>query len=150
MSNYDCTDDVMKHKTVVGKILVSFITQLEDRVRTHDQSKLDDPIEKALFDEWTPELRRLTFGTEEYKMALDAMGEGVKLHYRHNRHHPEHFENGVDGMTLVDVMEMVADWMAAAQRNNTEVDLFHAVKRFGLSQQLIQIIINTIREENAK
>lgn len=150
MGDYDCTNDVLEHQVIVAHFLADFILQLQERLKTHDQSKINDPVEKALFDKWTPELRRLTFGTDEYKMALDSMGEGVKLHYQHNRHHPEHFENGVEGMTLVDVMEMVADWMAAARRNDTEVDLFHAVKRFGLSQQLVQIIINTIREEKEK
>lgn len=147
MSDYDCTNDVNKHRAEVANILIKFAKEIEFRALHHDVSKLEDPIEKALFDQWTPKLRRLIFGTDEYKMALDAMGEGIKHHYQHNRHHPEHFENGIMGMTLVDIMEMVADWMAVAARNNIEVDLFHAVKRFGLSEQLVQIIINTIKEE---
>jgi hypothetical protein len=37
------------------------------------------------------------------------MGDGLKHHYAHNRHHPEFFgEDGVDGMSLVDVIEMPA------------------------------------------
>ena len=146
--NYDCTHDVREHQSKVKYWLSSFIHILQGRSESHDQSKLKDPAEKALFDYWSPELRRLTFGTFEYKLALDGMGEGVKRHYRANRHHPEHYENGVNGMTLVDLMEMVADWMAAAEARGTHVDLENAKTRFGLSDQLIEIIANTLREED--
>ncbi len=145
---YDCTKDVMQHKEMVASWLHNFASLLKGRAETHDNSKLKDPIEKAMFDEWTPELRTRTFGTDHYKQALDAMGEGVKLHYKANRHHPEHYENGVNGMTLVDLVEMVCDWMAAAQKRNAYVDLNHATERFGLSPQLVDIIANTLREQD--
>lgn len=146
MADYDCTEDVQKHQAAVAIVLSQIQAAIEYRAETHDQSKLNDPIEKALFDKWTPELRRRTFGTDEYKQALDAMGEGVQRHYKANRHHPEHHEDGVNGMTLIDVIEMVADWKAAAARNGRVVDLDHAKKRFGLSDQLAAIIENTLRE----
>jgi hypothetical protein len=149
MPDYDCTNDVIEHKTKVGYWLRRFAQRLERRAATHDDSKINDPIEKAMFDRWTPEIRNTTFGTDEYKQALDGMGEGVKRHYQANRHHPEHYENGVNGMTLIDVMEMLTDWMAVAQSKNTRVDLKHAAERFGLSDQLVRIMINTLREEDA-
>jgi hypothetical protein len=47
------------------------------------------------------------------------MGDGLMHHDAHNRHHPEFFgEDGVDGMTLVDVIEMLADWKAASERHD--------------------------------
>ncbi len=90
----------------------------------------------------------MAVGTDEYKVALDGMGEGVKLHYKANRHHPEHYANGVDDMTLIDVVEMLADWMAAAQARNVSVDLKHAAERFGLSEQLVRLMANQLREED--
>jgi hypothetical protein len=146
--SYDCTNDVMEHKRKVEYWMRRFWTQLENRAPIHDRSKLDDPEEKALFDKWVPELKVRTFGSDYYKQALDAMGEGVQKHYKANRHHPEHFKNGVDGMTLIDVVEMVSDWMAAAEAKNVHVDLDHAAKRFGLSEQLVKIIANQLREED--
>jgi hypothetical protein len=145
---YDCTNDVKEHIGRVQKWMGDFARQIVDRSKWHDKSKLEDPVEKALFDHWTPELRRLTFGSDEYKVALDGMGEGVKRHYKANRHHPEHYENGVNGMTLVDLIEMVCDWQAAAQAKNTSIDLLHAAKRFGLCDQLVEIIANTLREDD--
>lgn len=114
----------------------------------HDDSKLNDPVEKDLFDHWTPELRKLTFGSDEYKIALDSMGEGVKRHYKANRHHPEHYQNGINDMTLVDLVEMICDWMASAEAKNAYVDLDNGAKRFGISEQLLEIIANTLREED--
>ena len=148
--DYDCTIDVLKHRIAVATVLLKIMESLLDRLSHHDESKLLDPIEKALFDKWTPELRTRTFGTDAYKQALDAMGEGVQRHYQANRHHPEHFAGGVSGMTLVDVMEMVADWKAAADRNGKDVDLDHAANRFGLSTQLVMIIANTLDDLNGE
>jgi len=140
---YDCTKDVLEHKGRVIRLLLDMAFDLTGRAFSHDNSKLEDPIEKELFDKWTPELRQRPFGTDEYKQALEQMGEGVKRHYFANRHHPEHFENGVNEMTLVDVMEMVCDWQAAAQAKGAEVDLDYLAERFGLGDQLTNIIWNT-------
>lgn len=148
MANYDCTEDVIEHKRKVEYWLRGFWEALKSRAKYHDDSKLNDPTEKALFDKWTPALRVQAFGTDDYKISLEGMGEGVKLHYKSNRHHPEHYENGVNDMTLIDVVEMLADWMAAAQARNTHVDLKHAAERFGLSDQLVQIFANQLREED--
>ncbi len=148
MNDYDCTNDVMEHKRRVEYWMRDFEHQLKSRAENHDNSKLNDPMEKALFDKWTPELKRLTYGTDEYKAALDGMGEGVRKHYEANRHHPEHYPNGINGMTIVDLVEMLVDWMAAAEAKNTHVDLERAAARFGLCDQLVEIFANTLHEED--
>src|SRR3989304_8375432 len=144
---YDCREDVMKHKEMVEYWLNGFATQLKQRAYTHDDSKLKEP-EKSMFDHWTPNLKRVEFGSEEYKQALEGMGEVLKHHYEKNRHHPEHYEDGINGMTLNDVIEMVSDWMAAAQAKETTIDLDYLAKRFNVSEQLLDIIANTLREED--
>jgi Family of unknown function (DUF5662) len=40
-------------------------------------------------------------------------------HYAANRHYLEHFANGVNDVTLVDLVEMLADWKAATERSDT-------------------------------
>ena len=72
MSDYDCTLDVLKHKKQVESILLCWSEFVKSRGLHHDDSKLNDPTEKAMFDHWTPELRRVTFGTDEYKAALSS------------------------------------------------------------------------------
>jgi hypothetical protein len=76
------------------------------------------------------------------------MGEALKHHYRENSHHPEHYENGVDDMDLLDVIEMLCDWMAAVSRmkdGDIEKSIEINADRFGISEQLKSILINTIR-----
>ena len=46
----------------------------------------------------------------KFKPAIDH-------HYANNRHHPEHWPNGINDMTLMDLIEMLADWKAATARN---------------------------------
>jgi hypothetical protein len=74
------------------------------------------------------------------------MGDGLRHHYDHNRHHPEHFSDGVNGMTLVDLIEMLADWKAATERHadgNLGKSLVIQQSRFNLSAQLADILWNT-------
>ena len=96
-----------------------------------------------MFDIWTPELKRREFGGDEYKQALAEMGKGLKHHYENNRHHPEHYENGIEGMTIVDIIEMICDWMAAAETKGVPIDMDYLANRFNISNQLTKIIVNT-------
>lgn len=148
MSNYDCTADVQEHIRKVRYWLTGFEEVLKRRAAAHDRSKLDDPVEKGMFNKWTPNLESVEFGSDEYKQALEGMGEALQRHYKANRHHPEHYENGVNGMTLHDVVEMLCDWLAAAQKKETHIDLDYLAERFGLAPQLVDIFANTLREDD--
>ena len=97
----------------------------------------------------TPVLRTLTYGSDEYKAALVEMGEGLKHHYARNSHHPEHYPNGIAGMSLLDIVEMLCDWKAASERTkqgNIAASLTHNKQRFGIDDQLFSILENTVRE----
>jgi hypothetical protein len=145
--NYDCTEEVTKHRKQVEWWMYGFAQVLIGRSKHHDKSKLEAP-EKQTFDVFTPKLKTLTFGSAEYKAALVEMGAGLKHHYENNRHHPEHYPEGIAGMTLHDVVEMLCDWMAAAGAKGNPVDLDMLGKRFDICPQLIQIFENTLREED--
>lgn len=142
---YDSTADTLKHSQRVGELMAQAITELVDRAMRHDRSKTEDP-ELAVFNEFTPNLRDSTYGSDEYKGFLEAMGDGLAHHYAHNRHHPEHFENGVDDMTLVDVLEMLADWKAATERH-ADGDLARSLtiqaERFGIGPGVMALLWNT-------
>lgn len=144
----DSTLATLKHSRRVDELLLELMWEIGLRVTHHDESKLHDP-EKAIFDEFSPKLRDSTYGSDEYKGFLVQMGEGLQHHYMNNRHHPEHFENGVDGMTLVDLVEMLADWKAATERH-ADGDLSRSLEiqkeRFGLTHQLTSILRNTAVE----
>ena len=144
----DSTVATLRHSRRVDELLLELMWEIGLRVTHHDESKLVDP-EKAIFDEFTPKLRDTTYGSDEYKSYLKEMGVALEHHYANNRHHPEHFENGVDGMTLVDLVEMLADWKAATERH-ADGDLARSLEiqqeRFGLTHQLVSILRNTAVE----
>lgn len=55
----------------------------------------------------------------------------------------------VNKMTLLDLIEMLADWKAAGERHangSMEKSLEHNQVRFGITEQLSQILKNTARE----
>ena len=142
---YDSTTETLKHSLRVGELMGEPIRELVDRSVKHDLSKTQDP-ELAVFNEFTPKLKDSTYGSDEYKGFLAAMGDGLAHHYASNRHHPEHFTHGVEGMTLVDLIEMLVDWRAATERH-ADGDLRKSLavqrERFGISDQLLQILTNT-------
>lgn len=145
MGDYDSRVDTYKHIQKVQKYLMKCIQELEQRLLEHDQSKLEDP-EKKVFDEFTPKLEDSTYGSDEYNQFLDEMEEALIHHYAHNRHHPEHFDEGIEGMNLADIVEMLCDWKAATLRHK-DGDLMRSIEqnqeRFGYSDELKQILINT-------
>ena len=145
MADYDCAQDVHDHRDLVHFWMRKFLEQIGIRAIHHDFSKLKEP-EKSMFDKWIPRLQEVEFGSEEYKQALEGMGEALKHHYESNRHHPEHFINGINDMTLIDLIEMIADWRAATERH-ADGDLVRSLdinqQRFGITDQLKGILANT-------
>lgn len=137
--------ETMKHVQHVRRFILRFVEQIMVRSSEHDASKLEEP-ELSLFAEWGPKLSGFEYGSDEYKAALEKMGDALRHHYDSNRHHPEHHEHGVDAMNLIDLVEMVCDWKASAMRvKNGDFlgSLEHNRKRFNLSPQLVRIIANT-------
>lgn len=136
----------LRHMETVRNYLNRIICELMNRGEQHDQSKLEEP-ECKLFDEVTSELRGLVYGTPEYQASLDRLDPALKHHYANNRHHPQHFPDGITDMTLIDILEMVADWKASSHRQDTG-NILHSLaenkERFGISDQLFIIIQNTM------
>jgi hypothetical protein len=99
------------------------------------------------FAEVTPKLHGLTFGTPEYTEGLKMLDAALAHHYAHNRHHPEHWANGLDDMNLIDIIEMFCDWFAASKRHadgNMQTSIEKNAKRFEMSSQLRHIFENTL------
>lgn len=141
----DSTLATLQHSRRVDELLLQLIGDIQARVTQHDLSKMEDP-EKATFDEYSPRLRDSTYGSDEYKGFLAGMQVGLTHHYANNRHHPEHFEHGVNDMTLVDLIEMLSDWKAATERHangDLERSLVIQQHRFEMSPQLTAVLRNT-------
>lgn len=142
---YDSTKDTQEHIKRVATLLKEFSVELNKRGKVHDASKLVSP-EKELFDIHTPLLSSLKYGTDEYRESLCKLKIALDNHYAMNSHHPEHYANGIDGMTLLDVVEMFFDWKAATERNK-DGNIFTSIDknkdRFKMSDQLFSIFKNT-------
>lgn len=144
---YDSRPDTLIHSQRVGELMIQVVHEVLDRSTCHDRSKTLPP-EVEVFDRSTPRLQTSTYGSEEYKGFLRDMGEGLAHHYANNAHHPEFHPDGVNSMTLADLIEMLADWKAATERHN-DGDLAKSLEiqreRFGLSDQMLAVLSNTAR-----
>lgn len=147
MTVAECQVETIKHIEKVRKYLKVFTDKITNRGIEHDKVKLESP-EVEIFAEFTPKLAGTTYGSEEYNTYLKEMKVALDHHYANCRHHPEHFAKGINEMTLVDLIEMLADWKAASERQNNG-NILKSIEmnaqRFGYDDQLKQILLNTVR-----
>lgn len=143
MSNF--TNDLHKHRLLLKAVLYNLANQLKERADNHDNSKLD-PQEKEIF-ESIDNIKREDFDSYEeyYNYTKPLVQKALDHHYANNRHHPEHFEHGIEDMNLLDILEMVVDWDSSASCRGTELDTNYSFKRFKIEPQLQKIILNTLK-----
>lgn len=138
--------ETQKHIDTVYLMIEKVRQHLVNRMCKHDASKLETP-ELETFCVFTEKLAGSTYGSDEYKQFLKDMKPALDHHYENNSHHPEHYENGIDGMNLIDIIEMFCDWKAATMRHD-DGDLNESIKintnRFGISRQLENIFKNSV------
>jgi hypothetical protein len=143
---YDSRADTLTHILRINELLHIAAKNILDRADKHDRSKLG-AIEKPIFDEFTPKLKDSEYGSDEYMGFLKSMKPALDNHYKENSsHHPEGHENGINDMNLFDMLEMIIDWKAAGERHTTgclKKSIEINKKRFGMSDQLAQIFMNT-------
>ena len=139
--------ETMRHIEGVRNLIGLTITELLKRAKEHDQEKMKEP-EVGIFMEYTPKLKGSTYGSPEYNQFLKEMKVALDHHYATYRHHPEHEPHGLDDMNLIDIMEMFCDWMASSRRHN-DGNILKSIEinrtRFGMSDQLVNILRNTAR-----
>lgn len=146
--DYDSKRDIANHIERVRNLLRIVQLGLSGRGQRHDQSKMVDP-ELGGYQKLIPLIRQTTYGSEEYERLIKEFAWLSKHHHAHNSHHPEFYENGVSGMTLLDIVEMFCDWKAATERSaygNFEESIQMNRERFKLSDQLVSIFENTRKE----
>lgn len=138
--------ETIKHIKKVKSRCKLFTKCFNNQFKKHDKVKLYSP-EKEYFEKYTPILKKLTYGSKEYKENIKAMKPAIDHHYEKCRHHPEHFKEGIVNMDLIDLTEMLMDWWTASERHENG-DIFESIelnqKRFNYSDDLKRIMINTI------
>lgn len=97
---------------------------LKNRALMHDDSKFKSVLERQAFSEIIND--RSCLLDPDVKMSQPKV-DCIKIHWKHNSHHPEFYENPED-MTKLDILEMVCDWYARSLQYNTDL-LDFAYKR---------------------
>lgn len=137
----------MRHIERVRNLLSEVVVNLLERAKNHDQSKLTSPEVEIFMN--APNLSALTFGSPEYEQSKLQIKVALDHHYAHNSHHPEHHKNGIEDMTLMDLIEMFVDWKASSERQN-DGNINKSIetngRKFNMSPQLIRIFENTAKE----
>lgn len=137
--------ETIAHIEQVRKYIKIMIDKLWQRGIDHDKTKLESP-EAEVFAEVNDKLKNLTYGTPEYDENLKDLQVALQHHYAKNKHHPEHYKNGINDMNLIDLLEMLCDWKASTFRQhdgNLLQSLDKNAERYGISKQLLQILKNT-------
>jgi Family of unknown function (DUF5662) len=137
--------ETLQHITQVRNMLNKIIVELIVRAENHDQSKLVEP-ELSTFSKKINTLTSMQYGSDAYEQNRQTIMPALTHHYENNRHHPEHFENGIDGMNIVDLIEMLCDWKASSMRHEGGSFMESVAisgKRFNVSEQLLSIVKNT-------
>lgn len=119
-------EDTVMHKKLVldsclmmSKYLISegdedISLDLLKRASTHDMSKFEVDELKNL-SEIPP--NEDVFQNPEVEMS-DKETSLIELHWEHNSHHPEYFDDYSE-MSKLDMLEMVCDWHARSIQHNT-------------------------------
>lgn len=138
-------DETIDHILAVRGALDAVANVLRVRGKNHDRSKLSD--EELPHFAVASSLKTLKYGSREYQKALSQLGPALTHHYCNNRHHPEHFDNGIPDMNLVDIIEMICDWNCAAARHGEDHNIFKSINhnrmRFKIPYTMASILWNT-------
>lgn len=140
-------NSILKHRENVKSRLLFLADELYQRAYHHDDSKLQAP-EIGWLIEMDKE-PRYPYGSPEYFDKMKRWDKFFRHHYKFNRHHPDHFQDGISGMNLADLCEYIVDIISYFEELHVGEALDTVNKqadRFGLDEQLIQILKNTLIE----
>lgn len=82
--------------------------KLRERAIIHDDSKITNLIEMVALSKLINDTSSMK---DPSKHLSPAKQKFLKLHWKNNSHHPEHFASVLD-MSKLDIMEMCCDWHA--------------------------------------
>ena len=115
--------------------------ELRNRATVHDNSKITDHDEFIALTSIVSDKSCL----ENASVPLSTLKQNsIKLHWKNNSHHPEHFEN-YEEMSTIDRMEMACDWMARSLQYKSNLLEFVKTRqedRFHFSETMFTEVYN--------
>ena len=135
-----------KHIMRVQELMGDVACDIIRRGVEHDRSKFEtvelEPLQKM--QDLIDAEGQAPYGSDEYKRRTALLGPMIEHHRANNSHHPEYYEDGIAGMSLLDLIEMICDWKAASERGEeSAINLTHSIEHHGIDPQLAQILKNT-------
>ena len=137
------THETLEHILKVSNNINKIIKQLIDRIEKHDKSRLQQEELKE-YSDLLIKLKTSDITSEAYQKLLVDYNYIIKLHEKRNRHHPEFHYKGIAGMNLIDILEMLADWVAVHPKQTLWKELPVLKEKYQLDDQLFSIIKNTL------
>lgn len=142
-------DSTKRHINKVSSLCGTIAMDIIKRGQNHDKSKFYSP-EWQYFREHDYELKNLEYGKQSYFDSIEKLKPAIEHHRSINSHHPEYYENGINDMDLVDLVEMICDWKAATERcldGNIYESLLINKEKYGIDDQLYNILLNTVKRK---
>lgn len=104
-------------KYLINEGDTALANELMERAIVHDNSKI---INKDEFRSLTSIINDKSCLKNASSKLSQFKQDSIELHWKHNAHHPEHFEN-INEMTKLDKIEMCCDWYARAMQYKTNL-----------------------------
>jgi len=146
--------ETTKHKLWVMWYISKACAVLLKRGIKHDLSKYSK-TQEPYFRKYGKKLKKLTYGSPEYKENMELLKPAIDDHYRKERHHPEHYKDTEDWlsplhrMSTFDIIEMLCDWRAATRRHSDSTmkkSLDINAKRFDYDEVTKSILLEICEE----
>ncbi len=145
MNNFE--DMINIHKSMIKEDYNLICDHLSARADEHDIDKQSPGFVRYVYDEHFPTLKKIEFGTKEYKQyEKEHFAEAHRLHAQ-NRHHYYNPLNEVDDIDLFDLLEAIVDIkQSQKQYSDYQIDLImKTFKEKGvLNLDLEKLAYNTI------
>jgi len=144
--------EMVEHVSMVKSNIYTIESDLTRRAIIHDLSKYD-LVEFEDFVELKKISRKHPYGSVEYDESLKD-NQAIAHHFANNSHHPEYYPNGIEDMSLGDIIEMVCDWRATwelrTRKKRTAITWEEGMKkqteRFKLQEKHLWLIDLIIKE----
>ena len=134
------------HRYYVKFFITKIIEELSHRANVHDSSKYSND-ETVGFVKAIPYTNIKWGSTDIPNDIANSLQDSLLIHHSRNDHHPEYFENGIEDMDLIQLLELACDWRAAMIRHkNFDIDETICVgqTRFKFCDSIARILQNTL------
>ena len=150
-NEFDLLCDIILHVSEVKENLEDVCNAIKKRGIAHDRTKFQE-LEFDAFVSTRDKFKKATYGSKEYQECIDMIKPAIEHHYKNNNHHIKYYKNGINDMSLIDILELLADWKAASRRGQNaktfKDSINFSLEKHNIQFPLKEIILNTAKSLN--